>query len=190
MFASVWTRIRSKKHPLPRRNYTRRPWVEQLEDRTLLSGMTFTDADLTRLQLPSNHSSASGYLATGSEFQLYRVDLNGGDIVSVSADAQTIGSALDSYLRVFDSTKKELFINDNFNATDAALTFQAAGTGAQSYYIGISASGNTNYSGVTGAATSSGASHGLFTLNVRRQTGIASVPDLVGASLCVPPAEG
>ena len=93
-----------------------------------------------------------------ADVDMVRVDLARGSTVVANVNALTIGSPLDSYLRVFDSTGKELAANDNrFGSTDSRITFVAPADG--SYYFAVSGSGNSNYKAAvfnTGVGASSG----------------------------------
>lgn len=93
-----------------------------------------------------------------ADVDMVRVDLSRGTTVVANANALTIGSTLDSYLRVFDSLGNELAANDNrFGSTDSRITFTAPADG--SYYFAVSGSGNSNYKAAvfnTGVGASSG----------------------------------
>ncbi len=59
-----------------------------------------------------------------ADVDMVRVDLSRGTTVVANVNALTIGSPLDSYLRVFDSKGNELAANDNrFGSTDSRITF-------------------------------------------------------------------
>ncbi|MBL8799172.1 MAG: PPC domain-containing protein [Planctomycetia bacterium] len=121
--------------------------IEQLEDRTLLAGNVLTAASV--LTLPaSNVVRTSDFIESTADVDLFRIALNKRDRVTVDLNAQNNGSGLDSYLRIFDRNGVQIAANDDFEGSDSRLTFQASKTGT--YYIGVSASGNTKYSPRTG----------------------------------------
>ncbi|HBY80779.1 MAG TPA: hypothetical protein DEG47_28065, partial [Cyanobacteria bacterium UBA11148] len=85
----------------------------------------------------------NGNVGSDADVDLYQVQLNAGDFLRVDIDAEAIGSDLDSYLRLFDSSGTELSSNDDSDGTDSALGFiaQTAGT----YYVGVSGYSNDSY---------------------------------------------
>jgi subtilisin family serine protease len=81
------------------------------------------------------------------DVDLYRVRLAAGQSLTVDIDAESLpgGSTLDSYLRVFSSTGRQLAFNDDASGSlDSFLSFRAAVAGT--YYVGISGYGNGSYS--------------------------------------------
>ena len=100
----------------------------------------------------------------GADVDLYRVQLNAGNVIIASVDARTIGSGLDSYLRLFDSNGNELTNNDDTGSgLDSLIGFTAPTTGT--YYIGVSSSGVTSYNpSVEGS--SSGPGTGNYNINI------------------------
>src|SRR5438132_561640 len=113
--------------PQGKRRY-RRLFFELLEERTLLNGGTLAEACL--LPFMQNTATASGYIATTNEADLYKFDLAAGNTVTAAVRAQQQGSGLDSYLRVFNSAGVQITSNNDFVGRDSQLTFQApiAGT--------------------------------------------------------------
>src|SRR4051812_9342283 len=105
--ASWWRRGAQRRRPPP----PRRPWLEGLEERTLLSGSTLGTA--TPLAINSfGTAQAAGFLADPHEVDLYRVHLGRGDTLSTSVSAQGAGSGLQSLLRVFDDGGRPLALDD------------------------------------------------------------------------------
>ncbi|MBL8799656.1 MAG: PPC domain-containing protein, partial [Planctomycetia bacterium] len=162
----------------------------------LASGDSFSDP-LTVALGPTLHAAQrSGFVSSSADYVIYRLDnLNAHDVVALSVDAQSIGSALDSRLRVFRDadgagplSPVEVFINDNFTGSDSRLTFQA--DGVSTYYVGVSASGNNTYDPRNAAPPSDsqasaqlGLTHGLFRLNVTRtQPAAVAASNLATAS--------
>lgn len=93
-----------------------------------------------------------------ADIDIVRVDLARGATVLANVNALTIGSPLDTYLRIFDGEGQELAFNDNrFGSTDSRINFVAPRDGI--YYFAVSGSGNTAYNPAvfgTGAGASSG----------------------------------
>jgi hypothetical protein len=157
----------------------RRPfYLERLEERTLPSGGD-TLATALPVAFRANHTAAvAGLLPTARDVTLYALSLARGDTVTAAVTAQSEGSTLDSLLRVFNAAGTPIAANDNFNGLDPQLTFQAAAAGT--YYVGVSATGNTGYDPHI-ARSGSGTSHGLFDLHLS-ETNAPLLPDLVGGS--------
>lgn len=170
----------------PRKQHRAWPLFELLEERTLLSAVPLAIG-------AANVARAEGLVADNSAFQLYELSgIGAGDSVTIDVNAESIGSALDSYLRVFHddgSGLVQVAANDNADGHDSRLRFQAVAGGT--YFIGVSASGNISYQPTATpagpASIAVGATHGLFDLTVTRQTGTAT-PDLAGASFEIAPA--
>lgn len=80
------------------------------------------------------------------DVDLYRVRLAAGQSLTVDIDAESLpgGSTLDSYLRVFNATGRQLAFNDDAaGSLDSFLSFRATVTGT--YYVGVSGYGNNAY---------------------------------------------
>ena len=78
------------------------------------------------------------------DVDIYRLDLNAGDQLFATVDAEFLGSELDSVLRIFDSSGFEVaFNNDNFGSTDSFIEFIAPFT--DTYYVGVSSFNNFFY---------------------------------------------
>jgi WD40 repeat protein/tetratricopeptide (TPR) repeat protein len=86
-----------------------------------------TRDDYKQLQIGSENSITYRY---GDFYQIY---LELGDTVLIRTNAQSIGSALDTILFLYDSEYQFLVRNDDANGTDSAITFQAQEAGI--YYI-------------------------------------------------------
>ena len=83
------------------------------------------------------------------DVDLVEVYLDAGDQIVVQTDTQRLATQLDAYLRLFDANGVELAFNDNLDPTspfirDAKIDFTATKRGT--YYVGISAAHNPNYS--------------------------------------------
>ena len=83
---------------------------------------------------------------TGRDVDLYAVTLVAGQTLVVDVDARSLagGSTLDSYLRVFDSARRQVAVNDDAaGSRDSYLSFTAVTGGT--YFVGVSGYGNTAY---------------------------------------------
>jgi hypothetical protein len=156
-----------------------RPRVERLEDRTLLSGgstlATAPPLSFTAFQT----AETSGFLATPNAIALYAVKLNAGDELNVGVSNAPGGGSLHGVLRVFRGDGTQLAFDAEPDG-DPHLTFQAATTGK--YFLGVSSEGNDSYDPAAAATDHGGATTGLFTLSLRRQTGAPAQPLLVARS--------
>ena len=114
--------------------------IERLEERILLSGDD-TLATATALMLAANvQTQQSDSIDPAGDRDLYKVTLAFGDTLTADIDAESIGSALDSYLRLFDATGTEIVHNDDSgNSVDSFLSYTATTSGT--YYIGVSGLG-------------------------------------------------
>jgi len=103
------------------------------------------------LGITSGDVRLSGRIGDGSsgsrDVDMYRVTLAAGQTLTIDVDARTLsgGSTLDSYVRMFDASGRQLATNDDDGATyDSRLVFRA--TTAGTYYVGLSGYGNIGYS--------------------------------------------
>jgi subtilisin family serine protease len=79
-----------------------------------------------------------------ADVDLYSVSLVAGQSVTADIAARTIGSSLDSFLRLFDADGRELARNDDYQwSLDSYLEFSAPVDGT--YYLGVSGYGNSRY---------------------------------------------
>jgi len=99
--------------------------------------------------------TVSGEIDPELDSDLYKVELEEGDGLYLDINAESIGSDLDSFVRIFDSQGNELTFDDNDDGNftgdftnDSALAY--APDAAGSYYIGVSASGNFDYDPING----------------------------------------
>lgn len=100
------------------------------------------------LGITSGDIRISGRIGDGSrgtrDVDLFRVTLAAGQTITIAIDARTLsgGSTLDSYLRLFSSSGRQLATNgDDGSSFDSLLTFRASTTGT--YYVGIPGYGNS-----------------------------------------------
>ncbi len=149
----------------------------------VVSGLTFTaesnDSLVRSLALGINGDSVrvtgtgvigdNASLAIPAEdVDLFSFDVEQGATVTIDVAAETIGSGLDSYLRLFDAEGTQLAQNNNRpGSTDSRLVFTAPSSGR--YYIGVSGAGNQNYSPViSGKATAGSTGNYQLTVDVLR----------------------
>src|SRR5262249_31171257 len=180
MFSRLWKR---PSHRTPRRHHLPLR-LEVLEDRTLLSASPLAAAT-PLLFGPLGTAQVAHFLATPAEVDLYRVTLNTGDQVSARVSAQTAGSGLQSLLRVFDASGRQVALDDQ-EGGDPQLTFQAATGGV--YFVGISSAGNDSYDPNTGSGATAGGTPGFYTLELRRTGGPPPLGGPWGG--CCPPRTG
>lgn len=99
------------------------------------------------------------------DVDMFRMNLNGGQTAVISIAAQSIGSGLDSILRVFDAAGVQLAVNDDFNGLDSQVTFTAPSTGV--YYVGVSSYFNFSYDPTTvNSGGGFGGSSGVYELTI------------------------
>jgi subtilisin family serine protease len=125
------------------------------KDSWVTRAATLVDAGDTLIRaavLPSTPGEVrlAGRIGDGAygrwDVDLYRVRLVAGQSLTVDIDAESLpgGSTLDSYLRVFSSTGRQLAFNDDSGGSlDSFLSFRATISGT--YYVGISGYGNGSY---------------------------------------------
>ena len=121
------------------------------------------------LELPVNGFVASGF-TNNKDVLMVKFDLKQGNTLTVNFNS--VAGTLNSYLRLFDASGKQLAANDDGQApgelpsTDSYLSYTALATGT--YYIGISSNANTKYNPVTGTGDIAG---GLGSFDVLFITG-------------------
>lgn len=134
---------------------------------------TIAEAIATNLDNVGQAATFSNAIDTNSDVDLYQIQLDAGEGVTLDIDAATSGSNLDSLLRLFDANGNELAINDDRAAPgedfslDSFIPFVAETTG--NYYVGVSSLGNSNYnpnSPRTNLSQDSGISSGNYDLNI------------------------
>jgi parallel beta-helix repeat protein len=99
------------------------------------------------------------------DVDLVRMSLEAGSQIVVSANATTIGSFLDPFLRIFDSEGRQLSFNNDFGGSrDSRIEFTVPSDGV--YYVGVSASANNSYSASVANSTTNGGSQGQYDLTI------------------------
>ena len=186
MFSLPWTRparaefASSRNHRGRKIPRTCRLRLEALEKREMLAAAADPDDRMVVANPTSVGAVVSGVLDTNTDVDLFAFTVQNGQAVTFDID-RPWGSALDAYLRLFDSKAKELAANDNGPApgelagVDAYLSYVFARGGT--YYLGVSGHGNTSYKADTGKSDHSG-STGTYTLTLTEitpQTQLTSV---------------
>jgi Ca2+-binding RTX toxin-like protein len=96
----------------------------------------------------------NGAIDPASDVDIFKLQLNAGDGVTIDVDTNEDGSGLDSYLRLLDADGNQLAVNDNTPAagedlsSDPYLGFVPQTSG--DYFIAVSSSGNFAYDPVAG----------------------------------------
>lgn len=99
-----------------------------------------------------------GEISTASDIDLFSFFVEDGQ--RISFDIDQISRGLDSYIRLFDSTGKQLAANDDssgpgeIGGLDSYLEYQFQTNGT--FYLGVSSSGNATYNSITGADSRNG----------------------------------
>ena len=80
------------------------------------------------------------------DVDIYAVTLAAGQTLVIDVDARSLsgGSTLDSFVRLFDATRRQVAANDDSGGSlDSYLAFTARAAGT--YYVGVSGYGNSAY---------------------------------------------
>lgn len=146
------------------------------------------DTLATATALPIVAGRPSAYTASGNigdnpaligfnaplDVDLLQVQLAGGSTIRIDIDSDSIGTGLDSIVRLFDVAGNELAFNDDgaapgeFFSFDSYLEFTVPASGT--YYIGVSGYDNFTYDPLN-AATGTAGSTGDYTINVEVDSG-------------------
>ncbi|MCL4201298.1 MAG: pre-peptidase C-terminal domain-containing protein [Pirellulaceae bacterium] len=127
----------------------------------------------------------------GADVDLFKVELNAGEVIAIDIDASEINSPLDSLLRVFDETGAPVLLADEFGVLqplesdddlapgerallnndllynfDSYLNFVAPAAGT--YYIGVSAFGNGVYDPRVAGSGREGRTTGQYQIRIER----------------------
>lgn len=97
------------------------------------------------------------------DVDLVRIDVQQGARVTVNVATSTIGSTLDSYLRVFDAAGRQVAATASMGGGNSQLTLTDLAEGA--YFIGVSGAGNQTYDAVIPGLTAAG-STGTYELSI------------------------
>lgn len=122
--------------------------ADKLDAATVLNGST------------RSRRSMRGSIASASDVALFSFDAATGQQLAFTV---TAGGGLSPYLRLFDGNGIELSSSAGSGAQAGfAYTFLVGGT----YYLGISARGDSAYDAVSGSGATAGTGKGTFTLTV------------------------
>jgi subtilisin family serine protease len=111
----------------------------------------------------------NGLIIGASDVDLYAFTPSTSGLYDIATQTSQEGS-VDTYLRVFNSSGTQLDSNDNANDSTTASLIRANLTAGETYYIGVSGSGNENYDPVTGTGATASATTGTYTLSVTAAT--------------------
>src|SRR5262249_29039195 len=109
---SLWCAPDSRAHSSKHRTF-RVPRLEMLESRISPAAL---DPLATAVPLPFDRNlqaRAASMLADANQVNLYQVQLQAGDEVTAQVQAYSPQNPLDSGLRIFDRTGRQLAFNDN-----------------------------------------------------------------------------
>ena len=84
---------------------------------------------------PSTRDGFVGEIDPAADVDFFRFEAAAGDFVSVDVDASRVGSGIDAYLELYDSTGRLLVFNDDSDGLDPGLSYTL--TGAPPYYLKI-----------------------------------------------------
>ena len=120
---------------------------------------TISEAIETELDELGESVSFNDALNAGDDVDIYQVQIDAGESITIDLDAQELGSDLESRLRLFDASGNLLAENTRANAPeeersvdfDSYLTYTANTSG--DYYLGVSSYRNDNYDPVNGKET-------------------------------------
>lgn len=98
------------------------------------------------------------------DVDLFQVQLDSGDRLTIDIDAEINDSSLDSVLRLFDSEGNEVAVNDDFDGLDSFISFDASVSDI--YYVGVSSYDNFNYDPFV-ASSGTGFSTGEYNIDIR-----------------------
>jgi large repetitive protein len=160
-----------------------RPSVPLLEPRLLLSAdlegdslATALGVSLTRGALYSHQATIGDGNYPTADVDLYAISMTAGQHLLVAAEARALDeggslSNLDNYARIFDATGNQLASSDDSNnpftgvfSADSSLSYVAASTAT--YYVGVSAYGNSTYNPNTAGTGTAGGTTGAYRLEL------------------------
>jgi len=97
------------------------------------------------------------------DVDLFQVQLDVGDRLTIDIDARINGSSLDSILRLFDSEGNQVAVNDDFGSLDSFISFDPSVSDI--YYIGVSSFSNFDYNPFV-AGSGTGSSTGEYNIDI------------------------
>ena len=99
---------------------------------------------------------------------LYKLTATAGSSITAITSQPVDGDAMDTVLRLFNSSGTQLAVNDNFTGLYSRLDYTLAASGT--YYIGVSGAGNASYNPNTGGSGTAG-STGDYRLDLSLDAG-------------------
>jgi serralysin len=110
----------------------------------------------------------TGSMSTTTDLDVFKiVSVPSGATITVDIDAQSLSptSALDSYVRIFNSAGTQVAFNDDEGAArDSFVTVAAAATG--DHYVGISAYKNQTYGVLDGSGLTTATTTGPYKVTI------------------------
>jgi hypothetical protein len=138
---------------------------------------------------PNLQAQVSATLFDPNQVALYQVQLSAGDEFTAQVNAYSTSNPLDSGLRLFDETGRQLAFNDNQDGLDPQLIFTAPAGGV--YYLGVSSANDFSYDPFSTGSRSGGNSTGHYTLSLARSPAAENEADgsVLGRNDTVPTAD-
>ncbi|HEV3339043.1 MAG TPA: fibronectin type III domain-containing protein, partial [Pirellulales bacterium] len=174
-------RVRQSRRARSHRGFHPSDW--SLEQRLLLTGdaegdslATALGVSLTRGTLYSHQAMIGDGNYPTADVDLYSISMAAGQHLLVAVEARALDeggslSSLDTYARVFDASGNQLAYNDDssnpftgVSSTDSSLSYVAASTAT--YYVGVSAYGNSTYNPNTAGTGTAGGTTGAYRLEL------------------------
>jgi subtilisin family serine protease len=119
----------------------------------------------------------NGLIIGATDVDLYKFVPTTSGLYDIATDTSQEGS-VDTYLRLFDASGDQLATNDNANSATTASLIRASLTAGETYYIGVSGSGNDSYNPITGASATASSTTGTYVVSVN----LATTPAITVAS--------
>ena len=114
-----------------------------------------TISEAVKISLAERSITTSEAIDSLTDVDIYQLELDAGNTISIDIDATEIDSELDSVLQIFNADGEKLATNDDASAPDensaldSYLEFTAPTAGL--YYVGVSSYGNFDYDSINGS---------------------------------------
>jgi len=139
-----------------------------------------TDHDGSSKVLSYRYTIGDG-LHGALDVDVYAVLLDdAGDALVADVDARSLGSGLDSIIRVFDAAGTEMPLVSEWHGYDSSIEFEAPSAGT--YYVGVSGVGNVDYDPNL-AASGTASSTGFYGITLEVWDGGAPATDVPGDTM-------
>ena len=123
-------------------------------DLSLDVGDTLGTAAATGLVLTGNFTRSSTPIGDGifgsGDVDLYQISGITGSTFTAITSQPTVGAAMDTVLRLFNSAGVEVAVNNNFAGLYSQINYTFPSTGV--YYVGVSGAGNASYDPTVGGS--------------------------------------